>query len=595
MGNKVKLFGIIALVTIIGLLIFACDNGSTGSGDPRPESPESMTTKSALQYFYDENVKAGWNLGNTLDAVNVPSAASETAWGNPAATQALINGVKAQGFDIVRIGCTWIGHVGGAPNYTISEARLARVAEVVNMVHNAGMKAIINIHHDGNYTQPPNTWGFLKFAEVGRGQANETQVKAQLAAMWTQIANYFKNYGDYLIFETMNEVHSGDWGSGSSNADINRLFDWNQTALNAIRATGGNNATRFVAVPGLGSTEPGTVITAHNQGKLLPNDGTNGTNKLIVSVHFYAPWQYTVADVTGQGGEGRNTITTAELNNIDTEAGHIKSTFIDNGIAVYYGEWGAPTNVRSSMSATIKSTHTDYIGRVAKAARANGIIPIIWDDGGDFKMLERSNGVPKTGLWKDVRDAYINAINTTTPPVITPPVVTPPADLDWGSGSIAGTWTWQEPYGDDANDGTSSIAVFEIEGKRTYSGNITNTYQYGFAGWTVTPDASTLPYLKAASSISFMVSGADKMYRLQIKTTNVTDYSEYQARFDTTTSGTGKLVTIPMSSFVSPGWGQSNSAAFNKNLAIELNFQATVAESGTGVFSLTIWDLKLNE
>jgi hypothetical protein len=232
---------------------------------------------------------------------------------------------------------------------------------------------------------------------------------------------------------------------------------------------------------------------------------------------------------------------------------------------------------------------------VATAARANGIVPIIWDDGGNFKMLERSNGVPKTGLWKDVRDAYINAINTTTPPVITPPVVTPPANLDWGSGSIAGTWTWQEPYGDNANSGTSTISMSESAGKRTYSGNITNTYQYGFAGWVVTPDASTLPYLKAASSISFMVSGADKMYRLQIKTSNVTDYSEYQARFDTVPSGTDKLITIPMSSFESPGWGHSSSVPFNKNLAIELNFQATVAESGTGDFSLTIWDLKLNE
>nr|AGS53860.1 glycoside hydrolase family 5 [uncultured bacterium contig00094] len=421
MRNKVKLFGIIALVAIIGLLMFACDNGNNDNDNGNNGTtrlPESMTTKSALQYFYDENVKAGWNLGNTLDAVNAPSAASETAWGNPAATQALINGVKAQGFDIVRIGCTWIGHVGGAPNYTISEARLARVAEVVNMVHNAGMKAIINIHHDGNYTQPPNTWGFLKFAEVTRGAANEAQVKAQLAAMWTQIANYFKNYGDYLIFETMNEVHSGNWGSAPP-AEQDRLFDWNQTALNAIRATGGNNATRFVAVPGLGSTEPGIVLAAHSRGKLLPNDGANGVSKLIVSVHFYAPSAYTVAEAAPTDPSAtilKHTLTQAELDAIGTEAAHLKSTFIDNGIAVYYGEWGAPTNVRSSMSATIKSTHTDYIGRVAAAARANGIVPIIWDDGGDFKMLERSNGVPKTGLWKDVRDAYINAINDTSGP-----------------------------------------------------------------------------------------------------------------------------------------------------------------------------------
>lgn len=79
-----------------------------------------------------------------------------------------------------------------------------------------------------------------------------------------QIAEYFKDYGDYLIFETLNEVHSGNWGFGASSTEQDILFDWNQAALNAIRATGGNNATRFVAIPGLGSTEPTVVVAAHN-------------------------------------------------------------------------------------------------------------------------------------------------------------------------------------------------------------------------------------------------------------------------------------------------------------------------------------------
>ncbi len=377
-------------------------------------SSEIMSSKTALQYFADEGIKAGWNLGNTLDAVNTNTkVAEEGAFGTPAVTQEVINGVKAQGFDIVRVGCSWNGHIGGAPEYTISPARLERVAEVVGWVHSAGMKAIINIHHDGNYTNPPNTWGFLKFAEVGRGDANNEQVKEQIDKVWTQIANYFKNYGDDLIFETMNEVHSGNWGCSSGtacNAEQDRLFDWNQTALNAIRATGGNNATRFVAIPGLGSTEPGTVIAAHNRGKLLPNDPGNDTGKLIVSVHFYAPWRYTVAGVVAsQGNELIHTITEKELNDIDTEAGRIKTTFIDNGIAVYYGEWGAPTNVRSSMDNTIKDTHLQYISRVAKATSTNGILPIIWDDGGNFRIIERTGtltGSPKPGFWTDVLNAY---------------------------------------------------------------------------------------------------------------------------------------------------------------------------------------------
>jgi len=414
MKNLYKFLGIIALTAVIGLTLTGADNSGVTSA--MPAAPEPMTTKTALQYFKDEGVKMGWNLGNTLDAVSIPKAAAETAWGNPAATQALINGVKAQGFDIVRIGCTWIGHIGPAPDYKVDEARLKRVAEIVNWVHSAGMKAIINIHHDGNYSQPgKGTWGFLKFGEVQKGKADNNKVKDELGKVWTQIAEYFKNYGDYLIFETMNEVHSGDWGGGNSASDQDRLFEWKQTALDAIRATGGNNRTRFVAVPGLGSTEPSYVISAHKRGKLLPNDPGNGTDKLIVSVHFYAPAEYTVMG----GSQLKHTLTKEQLVKIDAEAKELKTEFYDKGIAVYYGEWGAPTNVRSGKSAEIKSAHVDYIGRIAAAARANGIIPIIWDDGGNFKMLERSGGSPgspKPGLWADTLTAYKNAVNNTPAP-----------------------------------------------------------------------------------------------------------------------------------------------------------------------------------
>jgi len=569
---------------------------NTGETIITPTTPEAMTSKSALEYFADEGIKMGWNLGNTLDAVNIPSAAVETAWGNPAATKALIDGVKAQGFDIVRIGCTWIGHIGPAPDYTISEARLKRVAEVVNWVHAAGMKAIINIHHDGNYSDPSKgTWGFLKFAEAKNSSAVDAQVKEELAKVWTQIANYFKNYGDYLIFEVMNEVHSGDWGSPySSEDDFTRHLQWKQVALNAIRATGGNNATRFVTVPSLGGSEPGVVLAAHSKGKMLPNDPGNGTSKLIVSCHFYAPAEYTVADAASPDPSFvlRHTITSAELAAIDTEARELKETFFDNGIAVYYGEWGAPTNVRASMNTTIKNTHTDYIKRVAKAARSNGIVPIIWDDGGDFKMLERSGsspGAPKSGLWADTLTAYKAGINEATWPTGS----TPPPELTWDSGSKAGTWTWGE-YNDSANSGTSTITKTDNGGGSfSFTGNVTTAYEYGFAGWSVVPDSATLPYLRAASSFSFTANGAAKTYVIIVKTTNITDYSDYQTTF--TTDGTNKSVTIPMSSFISPGWGNSNGTTFNKNNAIQFEIQATAAVTGTGSFNITISDLKLNQ
>ena len=395
-----KCIGFVWLIAVMAITGFA-------------QTPEAMSGKTALQYFRDNNIKAGWNLGNTLDAVNVPSAAVETAWGNPAATQQLLNGVKEAGFDIVRIGCTWIGHFGPAPNYAIDEARLKRVAEVAGYAKTAGIKAvIINIHHDGNNTAGDNTtWGFVDMPAAVNDPAKKNEIQDQISKMWTQIAEYFKNYGDYLIFETLNEVHNGNWGSNAPHNEQDILFDWNQAALSAIRATGGNNATRFVAVPGLGGTEPDVVVAANNRNKLLPNDGNNGTNKLIVSVHYYAPAQYTVAGVTDQAFKLIHTWgTKQEINALNKAMGLLKTNFIDKGIAVYIGEWGAKTNVRSSMNQTIKNTHLNYIKSVATAARANGVTPIYWDDGGDFKMLERSDGKPKTGLWKDVLDTMMSAL-----------------------------------------------------------------------------------------------------------------------------------------------------------------------------------------
>ncbi|MCL2270847.1 MAG: glycoside hydrolase family 5 protein [Treponema sp.] len=419
MKNKFMFLGIILLTAIIGIFTAACGGTEGADGFERPADPEAMSGKTAMQFFTDNDIKAGWNLGNTLDAVefsgNKPTKAVETAWGNPQATQQLFNGVVQSGFDIVRIPCTWIGHIGSAPNYKISEARLQRVAKIIDFARAAGVKAvIINIHHDGNYTQSERgTWGFVDFSAAVNNAAKKNEIQNQIDKVWTQIAEYFKNYGDYLIFETLNEVHSGNWGSGSNGDPAyqnqqNILFDWNQAALSAIRATGGNNAARFVAVPGLGGTEPGVVAAAHSRGKLLPNDGANGTNKLIVSVHFYDPSQYTVAEANNASWPLIHTWgTSAEKERLAHEVELLKTNFLDNGIAVYIGEWGAPTDVRSGMSATVKNTHISYINAVAAAARANGVVPIYWDDGGNFKMLERSNGRPKTGLWADVLSAIM--------------------------------------------------------------------------------------------------------------------------------------------------------------------------------------------
>ena len=169
--------------------------------------------------------------------------------GNQPTTQALFDQLAASGITSVRIPVTWLGHVGEAPDYTIEADYLNRVAEVVGYAENAGLNAIINIHHDGADSQ---YW--LDIKDAATDDAVNEAVKAQLKAMWTQIAERFRDKGNFLVFEAMNEIHDGAWGWGDNRTDGGKQYavlnEWNQVFVDAVRATGGNNTERYLGVPG---------------------------------------------------------------------------------------------------------------------------------------------------------------------------------------------------------------------------------------------------------------------------------------------------------------------------------------------------------
>ena len=190
----------------------------------------------------------GWNLGNQMDAFS-NDVADETCWGNQPVTQTTFNKLAEAGITSVRIPVTWLGKVGEAPDYRIDEAWLDRVAEVVGYAETAKLNAIINIHHDG---ADSNYWMNIKKAALSE-EAN-TEVKNQLRSMWTQIAERFKDKGDFLIFESMNEIHDGGWGWGDNLTDNGKQYatlnEWNQVFVDAVRAVGGEKTTRYLGIPG---------------------------------------------------------------------------------------------------------------------------------------------------------------------------------------------------------------------------------------------------------------------------------------------------------------------------------------------------------
>jgi endoglucanase len=299
---------------------------------------------------------AGWNLGNSLEAIG-----GETAWGNPATTQAMINAVKSAGFKTIRIPVSWSQYADA--NYKISASWMGRVTEVVNYAKTAGLYTIINIHWDGGWMQPT--------------YAQQSAVNTRLTTLWTQIANNFKAYDDTLLFAGTNEVMvDGDFGTPTVEYyTVQNSF--NQTFVNAVRATGGNNAMRHLVVQGFNTNIDHTYNYA-----TIPTDSAK--NRLMMEVHYYDPYNFTLNESSNiwQWGAGAtnaaNTETWANEAFVDAQMQKMKSRFVDNGVPVILGEFGAISRTDIPGAESFRVTWDQYI---TKAAYSRGMVPIYWDNG----------------------------------------------------------------------------------------------------------------------------------------------------------------------------------------------------------------------
>ena len=297
-------------------------------------------------------IGTGWNLGNTLDAIGGGnSLSSETSWGNPKTTKAMIDAVKAQGFSAVRVPVSWGNHTTG-DNFTIDSKWLARVKEVVDYCIDNDMYVILNMHHEEWY-QP--------YAD------KEEEISAKLSSCWTQIAENFKDYDQHLIFEGMNEPRwkntDYEWNGGNDEGRtvVNHL---NKAFVDAVRATGGNNQYRFLMVCpyAANSTEPALAALE------LPDD-----DRLIVSVHAYIPYSFALAQ------PGTDKWIASKVNctrDIDTLAEVLDRLFISKGQAVIIGECGAMNRDNEDYRAQWAQYYFSKFKEIG--------IPCFWWDNGAF-------------------------------------------------------------------------------------------------------------------------------------------------------------------------------------------------------------------
>ena len=330
------------------------------------EAPTGDITKD-----YAARLGIGWNLGNHFDAYN-NGVSGETAWGNPKATQATMNKVKAAGFSTVRIPVTWMGHIGAAPDYKIDEKWLNRVAEVVGYAEAAGLNAIVNMHHDG-----ADSKNWLDIKTAAKDPAVHQQILDQVSAMWRQIADKFKDKGDFLIFEAFNEIHDGGWGWGENRNDGGKQYqclnEWNQAFVDAVRASAGENANRILGIPAYCTNVDIAVQTF-----VMPEDVVEG--RLIMAVHCYDPYDYTLPATKSEWGHTADESKKVSGNNeadLKRVFEKIYNNFIKKGIPVYMGEFGCVNRATEREQAFQQY----YLKYYAKLAKTYFVPSIIWDNG----------------------------------------------------------------------------------------------------------------------------------------------------------------------------------------------------------------------
>lgn len=356
--------GVLAVLGICGCG-HAAKNGKTeitNTPEPTAAATEAPVPEIADISSVDlvADMKIGWSLGNTLDAIGGIGIMSETSWGNPKTRQEMIDAVLDAGFNVIRIPVTWDGHFGAAPDYKIHDIWLQRVKEVVDYAYSKGAYVILNTHHEEWYIPD---------------EANKEAHGEQIAALWTQIADYFKDYDEHLIFEGLNEPRKRgtpvEWSGDEEAREV--INYWQQIFVDTVRATGGNNLYRHLMISGYAASSAGTNLAAIK----LPDD-----EKLIVSVHAYIPYDFAM------NKEGAVTWGPEASGDIDHLMANLEELFISKGIPVIIGEFGA-------VNKNNEQERAEWVTYYLTKAKEIGVPCVWWDNqcfdtsGENYGLLDR--------------------------------------------------------------------------------------------------------------------------------------------------------------------------------------------------------------
>ncbi len=293
-------------------------------------------------------MKKGINLGNTLEPPD------EGGWNNPPAREYYFDLYKQAGFDVVRIPVRWDEHTSYTSPYRVDREWMDRVEEVVDWGLERDLFIVVNAHHDNwikeNYSNP--------------------EYRARFDSIWSQISVRFRDKTEKLIFEILNEPH------GLTKAQNDEMH---QRVLSIIRRT---NPTRNVIIQG---NEWGGAEELINMA--VPED-----DYLIGSFHSYDPWPF---GLEGEGPFGHTEIV-ALKNKFQTVREWSDST----GIPVFLGEFGCHKDAEYNL-------RMKHYRLYVELSQKHGFTPCAWDDGGNFRIMERG-----AGDWNEIKDILIHTTST---------------------------------------------------------------------------------------------------------------------------------------------------------------------------------------
>ncbi len=376
-----------------GMIVLAVGKGAVVNVIVRQPSREVETLSGMSAKQIAASMYAGINIGNTMECPN-----GEGDWSMPV-NETYVAALANMGFNAVRIPCAWDSH---AKNGVIDAAWLDRVDEVVGWVIGNGMYALVNTHWD-------NGWIEGDACKNGFDEA----INAKFSSYWTQIATKLNHYDQRLLFSALNEPPANEDsndGKGHTYTEaekkankeksIDAIMKYEQTMLDAVRATGGNNLDRILVM-----SAPSTNIGLATEGYFkMPSDVV--TDRLMAEVHFYDPYNFNMMKADESWGKvawywgKENHVAGSVRNSSWGEEDHVKAQmqlmkthFVDKGYPVIIGEYCVCED-RSNLSGVDKDKHHASLRLwnlvVTREAKNAGCVPFFWETGGDISRRDGS-------------------------------------------------------------------------------------------------------------------------------------------------------------------------------------------------------------